>query len=424
MASSLPRPDDRTNGLTWALVAVAGLALCGLVALSPGKPLYDEQWFLDTLDLLQRDGLSVRFLREFPGAAGPTFTFIFAAIDHAWGLSFPWLRFVHVALLAASALMVWRILNATARLPASSPGPALVAAGMTMLPTVGVSAGVVLTEMPAATLAIGAVLLLAWAKAPDAKAAHSWIAILAAGLVLATAVLGRQNFLVLLPCLLLASREPFHFRRQEMFQIGVVVAIVAVVCGPVFIVWGGLIPPLSAWNGDGFSPANGIRSAGYAGLMTFLFAPEIFRPLLQRKLLLGAALLLSVPIALMTGPAPLPLASVMRAVSAEAVGGRLAAGFGLVLAFSAICFVGCFASYIWQERMNWLTRFAGGTALIGILSNAKITHQFSSRYVFVFLPFIVLAAAPAVRTSWHQPLRLALGACISLAALASYYFGQ
>ncbi|HEY2754411.1 MAG TPA: hypothetical protein VGJ01_01560 [Pseudolabrys sp.] len=59
--------------------------------------------------------------------------------------------------------------------------------------------------------------------------------------------------------------------------------------------------------------------------------------------------------------------------------------------------------------------------MLGIISNAKITHQFSSRYVFVFLPFLLLAAAPAVRSTWHQPVRLAIGAGISLGALVSYY---
>lgn len=341
------------------MITAAGISLCVLVALSPRHPVYDEPWFLDTFDLLKRHGLSIGFLREFPGAAGPTFTLVFAFVDSVVTLRFPWLRFVNVALLMASIVLLWRILKPAPDLPALSSGPAMLSV-----------------------------------------------------------------CLVMLPCLALAFGWPPAIRRHDIPKAGLIVAAVALIAGPVFIVWGGLIPPLSAWSGGGFSPANGLRSAGYAGLITFLFAPEIFHVLLRRKILLAAAFVLSVPVASALGPVSVPMASVARTLSAEALTGPIAAGFSVLLSFSAICFAGCFAIYIWQERTNWLTRFAGSTALLGILSNAKITHQFSSRYVQVFLPFIVLVAAPAVRMSWHQPLRLAIGACISLGALASYNFGQ
>ncbi|MDP1907460.1 MAG: hypothetical protein Q8K85_04100, partial [Hyphomicrobium sp.] len=212
-------------------------------------------------------------------------------------------------------------------------------------------------------------------------------------------------------------------RQRDLLRIAVIGAVVALIVGPVFIVWGGLIPPKSAWSSGGFSPANAIRSAGYAGLIVLLFAPEIFRVLWQRKSLLAAAVLASIPLSLATGGTPVPMASLVRPLVGDQLAAAIATGFGFLLSLSAVCFLGCFVFYLWQERTNWLTRFAGSTALLGILSNARITHQFSSRYVLVFLPFIVLATAPAARTNWHQPLRLALGACISLGALASYFYG-
>lgn len=406
--------------ITWAIAAAAGIALIVLVVLSPRFPVYDEAWFLGTLDLLRRQGLSAGFLREFPGAAGPTFTLVFAAIDKVAGLAFPWLRLVNTGLLLASIVLIGRILKTTPGLPPSSPGPALLAASLIALPTAAVSAGMALTEMPAAFFAIAAVFMLTLAKDPDTNPVSTWIAVLACGVSTAAAVLGRQNYLVMLPCLLLAFDWPP--RRREVVHTASIVAVVLAIAGPVFFLWGGLVPPRSTMNGDGFSLANGVKSAGYAGLIAFLFAPEIFGVLWRRKILLAAAFVLSLPVALMLGTA-MPMASLARTLSAQATG-AIATSFSFALAFSAICFTGCFAFHIWQQRLNWLTRFAGSTALIGILSNTKITHQFSSRYVFVFLPFIVLAAAPAVRMNWHLPLRLAIGAGIGLGAQASYYFGQ
>lgn len=402
---------------TWAIAAVTGIALIVLTALSPRFPIYDEGWFLSTLDLLRRHGLSTQFLREFPGAAGPTFTLVFAAIDRVTGLSFPWLRLLNIGLLLASIVLIWRILKSTPSLPPSSPGAALISASLIALPTTAVSAGMALTELPAAFFAVAAVFMLTLAKSPDAKPVPAWLAVIVCSVATAAAVLGRQNYLGMLPCLLLAFDWPPQ--RRDVARIAAIVAVVLTIAGPVFFLWGGLVPPRSATNSDGLSLANGIKSAGYAGLIAFLFAPEIFGVLARRKVLLAAACVLSVPVALMLDAA-VPMASVTRILSAQAAS-AMAAGFRFALAFSAICFIGCFALHIWRERANWLTRFAGSTALLGILSNARITHQFSSRYVFVFLPFIVLALAPAVRMSWHQPLRLAIGACISLGALASYY---
>jgi hypothetical protein len=111
---------------SWLVAIAALLALIGLVAVSPPRPVYDEAWFLDTVRLLERDGLSLEFLREFPGAAGPTFTLVFAAIDRIVGLSFPWLRLVNVALLIATATLIWRCLATAKReaAQAATPGPA------------------------------------------------------------------------------------------------------------------------------------------------------------------------------------------------------------------------------------------------------------------------------------------------------------
>src|SRR5262249_40596353 len=94
--------------------------------------------------------------------------------------------------------------------------------------------------------------------------------------------------------------------------------------------------------------------------------------------------------------------------------------FGLLMSLVGTFFVGCFAAYLWDNRYNRWTRFFVLVTLVGLASNAKITHQFSSRYVFVFLPFMLLSLAPALRLTWHLPVRVAAGACASLISVASY----
>jgi len=169
------------------------------------------------------------------------------------------------------------------------------------------------------------------------------------------------------------------------------------------------------------SLSNGIRSAGYAGAIIALFAPEIYTVLIRSKSLALAAAIVSIALSFAIDRPTVPLASLLRPILSETMIPIARIAFNVLLSLMAVSFFVCWVSFIWRERADWFIRLCGCTALLGIISNAKITHQFSSRYVFVFLPFLLLAAAPAVRSTWYQPVRLAIGAGISLGALVSYY---
>ncbi len=402
---------------SWMVAAAAFLALIALVAASPPKPIYDEAWFLDTVPLLARDGFSLQFLREFPGAAGPTFTLVFAAVDSVFGLRFPWLRLVNVALLAATALLVWRCLA-----PAQHDNAALTAATLTLLPTSAVSAGIALTEMPAAYFAVLAITLLA--ESLGRRGVEATICAGLGGSALAAAILGRQNYLLLLPCLLLAVRwtggKP---DRADAAQVALVAGIAIAIVTPVFVLWGGLVPPRTAWSTSGLAPGNIVLGAGYAGLILLLLAPQIYAPLLRHHLWLAGIAIVSAPLAFVLGDGFVPMRAVMQITFGGTVA-PIAWGAAYALSFAALAFLLCFTLHLWRHRDQWLTRMSGAFVLLGLLSNAKITHQFSSRYVFVVLPFMVIAAAPAIRLTRWTPIQMTSAAGISLAALASYYFAS
>lgn len=412
MENGLPRPAT----LAWTLVGAALLALIALIALSPARPIYDEAWFLDTMRLIERDGLSVKFLREFPGAAGPTFTLVFAAVDSLVGLAFPWLRLVNVALLTGTAALIWRGLVVA---QPDAPNPALTAAMLIVLPTAGVSAGLALTEVPAAIFAMLAIVMLVEAHAARAPLAMACAAL--GGVALAAAILGRQNYLLVLPCLVLAVRwiggRP---NLNDTWHAALLAAVAIVIVAPVFVLWGGLVPPRTAWSTAGFAPDNVVRGAGYAGVILLLLAPRIYAPLRQR-IWLATIVLATIPIAYMLGGSFVPL----RAIMMTLFGGRGLTFIGwaaaCLVSFAAPAFLLCFTLHLWRHRDQWLTRLSGAFVLLGLLSNAKITHQFSSRYVFIVLPFMVIAAA-AIRVTRWTPLQMTSAAGISLAALASYYF--
>lgn len=405
--------SDTPRTASWSLAAAALMAMIVLVAGSPSHPIYDEAWFLATVDLLARDGFSLTFLREFPGAAGPTFTLVFAAVDSVFGLAFPWLRLVNVALLVATAALIAQSLRGMRDV-------ALTGTMLIVLPTTGVAAGLALTEMPAAFFAIMSIALLVHAMTAPRLAATVLSA--AGGVALAAAILGRQNYLVLLPCLALAMRwTGGRPDRDDLCRVTLAAAIAIALVAPVFILWGGLVPPRTAWSTSGLAPDNVVRGAGYAGLILLLLAPAIYAPLLRRSWLAAIALA-AIPLALMFGDRFVPLRAIMMAL----FGGHgltfIGWGAAYLLSFAALAFAACFTLHLWRHRHEWLTRMTGAAVLFGLLSNAKITHQFSSRYVVIIVPLLVLAAAPAVRITRWTPLQMTSAAGISLAALASYYF--
>ncbi|MFA6266388.1 MAG: hypothetical protein WC670_11845 [Pseudolabrys sp.] len=407
------RPET-SRLLSWAVVVAAALALFSLVAVSPHHPIYDEAWYLDTLQLLSRDGLSVAFLRDFPGAAGPTFTFVFHVADAVFGLAFPWLRFVNVALLAATAVLIGRCL-------AGTPNAKLSAAMLTVLPTTGVAAGMALTEMPAAFFAVAAIALLVQAFATRHTPAIAFAAI--GGVALAAAILGRQNYLLLLPCLALAVRwSDGRPNQPDLVRVAMLAAVTLLIVTPVFVLWGGLVPSRTAWSTTGLAPGNVVRGAGYAGLIVLLLAPEICAPLLRRRAFIALIAFISIPVAMLFVDAFVPMRSTIRALFGHGGMVIVATVASYLVSLAALSFLSCFALHLWRYRDAWLIRFAGTAVVLGLASNAKITHQFSSRYVFIVLPLIVIAVAPAMRIAWHTPIRMTIAASISLAAIASYYF--
>jgi hypothetical protein len=403
----------------WGVILTANACLLILILASPHHPVYDESIFLNATKLLHAAGFSKRFLLDFPGAAGPLHTLVYYPFIRL-GATFPYLRLVSFGLLLGSALLLARLSEKTG-LASQRPhciGATLVGGIFTVLPTAGVSAGMALTEMPAMFfLSLSLFLLASASSAATLRASTAFAA--AAGLTLGIAVLGRQNYLVVLPGLLVLLLSDTHKWIRNALTIAVVCLLTIAVVSPVFLIWGWLEPPAYASTDVGISLWNGVLAMGYAGLIGFLIAPEIIR---SGKWPILAAIITATAIWSMVGAAFMPMHSVLPDLLGQSGAILVADFFGWVVSLIATYFLVCFLSYLWCDRNNGMILLFGAVALIGLASNAKITHQFSSRYVFVFLPFLLLSLAPAMRVTWHLPVRVAIGAGISLMSISSYFF--
>jgi hypothetical protein len=408
---------------SWTVIIVGFIVLIVIVIGSPSHPVYDEDYYLATVDVLEHNGLSVAFLREFPGPAGPTFTVVFALVSSTFGLGLPWLRLVNVGLMAGSAVLLYGTFRAKVeRRSQFKTPPALVAGTLTVLPTIGVSAGMTLTEMPALFF-VSAFLFAAARIDPDAEPhAAGIMSAVASGFALGAAVLGRQNYLLILPCLALLTDWHNGAPRRGATLVLVLIFISAVVTvAPVFMLWGGLVPPAIARVGRGLSVWHGILGAGYAGIIVALIAPDVYRPLISRSSWPLAILFLAIGLAFFVGAPTRPMSSVVS-LFGPMISQTSETGFTFLICLSAVAFLAAMALHLrsrWDDR---LVRFCGCVVLAELLSNMKITHQFSSRYVAVSLPFLIASFAGSIRMSWHFPIRLAICACVSLASLVSYLY--
>jgi hypothetical protein len=416
------KPSHIGNLLAWAIIAFADIFLVIAILHSPGHMIFDETTNFEYVSVLQEYGLSVDFLRAIPGGAGPTFAFVYYPFRVGLGVDFPYIRLVSTVLLAASVLVLWRILadtQADRHSDSTQASPALLAGIFTCLPSVAVSAGMALTEMPAVFFTFVALSLLIRLQRHIVASVFSVAT--ASGLAMGFAVLARQNILVAIPCLVLLFDWPnAGAPRHAMTAICLVALCALIVVLPVFIVWGGLIPPLQAQIGAGVALSHGVLALAYAGVLTALLAPAFFRPLLNKTLAV-AALVLALAFFAAFNEFHVPMHTVVVSVGGETTYALLGYVFPLVLSVVAALFLVGAAHHGWGARKLPVARFLYCVTVIGLLSNAKNTAQFSSRYIFVFLPFLFLCLAGFVRNNWHLPIRLGIGAVISLASLVSYF---
>jgi hypothetical protein len=182
---------------------------------SPHHTIYDEAGYLDAIKLLDTAGFSREFLLSYVGPAGPlhpVFYFPFIRL----GIAFPYLRLVSFALLLAAAWILSRVVMtaALARDISGRVSPGLVGGILTVIPTAAVSGGMTLTEMPAMLLFDVSLLLLVWSRG-SYSLGLSLASASAAGLSFGIAVLGRQNYLIVLLFLAMVGAALIGGRHRD-----------------------------------------------------------------------------------------------------------------------------------------------------------------------------------------------------------------
>ena len=397
------------DSLSLRAFGLIAFALLALVSLGGSRQLvYDETYYVrETVELYARLGPTAEYLNRYPYPAGLPNSLLLAQLGSA-GRRPPLVRIYNLILFAGVAA-------GAARLSRAGGFGGWGWAGMALAnPVVWVLTGLALTE-PLAVLA------MTWAVVAVRLLPQPVIGAAAGGLLFGVAVLVRPQLLVLVPVFLaLCWDRPSRGAMWAAFAIAA-----AALPGPLFLYWGDLVSPAvraaAFYGSDRLAPGHAILGLAYAAAMTALLAPRWFHTP-WAKAAVGVGLGATIGNVMLGGVEVAPAMQVAARLLPPALAPYYPRAMGGVAVGVATAYAVTLAFRLRDWRAAGLVPAAAACA-VGLLalSCAKITHQFSSRYVAIGFPFLLLAAGPFRGPPRWELARLALGSALGALMLRSYF---
>jgi hypothetical protein len=412
-----PAPDQivatKTNRWVYAGVAVnvGAFLILAVLATTRMKVVHlqhDEDWYQATAHTFRAEGLTVKFLREYPGGAGPLYAFVHALFAPLTRLEQPGIRLLNMFLFILTVGAVAGLFRVQ-----KIGHPLASSWHMMAAPMMYGSVGGALTDIPALLFfsAHLPLLLLAVSAAGEAGSsarARSFGLAVLAGLCFGLAILGRQQYLAILaavPLLGLGARAAWPV-------LAVFAASALAMPVPIFAIWGGLLPPAAQYAGRGISITYGLLSFAYAGAVYSIYDARFFLRL--RGLAIIAASVV-VHLVLDIQEVVPSMTGAIRVLPEWLIPYFIPATCGFLIGVG-ICFLIEIAETAWECRRDRQMLFLVATAFVLLLTPLKINHLFSSRYVIPALPLILLIAERRCPDTPWKVLRMAAACALGLSS--------
>lgn len=398
------------------LIALAALAMGALILMkSPPSPIYDEGSFRSNLELMNQMGFSREFLVEMRGQSpGPLYQIVHAVAQPLSGAGIRPMRLVNAACLLGAILVLALLFSET-----GWAGGLTSAGRMLAIPGLWVVGGMALTESPAMLFVSGGIVLLVRTiRRPGALLVDVALSAVA-GTLVAMAILGRQPYLVI-PAV--AWVLAYRASRREFILLLTFNLFAAVAPLLVFVTWGGLVPPTLGGLQSGLNPYYALLGFGYAGVFTLFLAPRWFQ--WNRRILTAALAVaaLGVGVNLWTRTVQqLPMASVIRPLLGPGVSDFAAIAIPIVFVVFGLYFVASSVMNLRARSQDPEFLFFTLATLAVVLTCAKSSAQFSSRYVVQAAPFLMAMTAEFAPAGTSRITRLLVGAALGMSSLLSYY---
>ncbi|MDR9900965.1 hypothetical protein G7B40_041905 [Aetokthonos hydrillicola Thurmond2011] len=390
------------------ILAAAFFALVTLVAKSPNRFVYDEPYFSNYISLFHQHGFTPKFLNSLNAAPGPLSAIVQAIFEPLTHLRPVAMRFVSVFLLLVSALVLGALLKKDGR------GNWVAAASVLAVPMTWVVGGMALSEVSAMMLVtLSLYFQTKGLEALDTNSApHGWF--LTAGVFLGFAIWGRQPYLLLISVpLLLACVEPRLRGPASVFA-----GVAACMAVPLFSIWGGFVPP-SQHLSPGFSILHALLSFGYTGFCFILLGA-------RSNWLSWKAAFALVGLTILTNGtfrafAIFPVKSLVDRHVNPAFLPFYGNACGSLFLSCGVLSLAILIRIIWESRID-RRRLMINTGLLCVVAAPLLdTHQYSSRYTAMALPYIVLAANPWQKWSRLTTLTTLAGCVLGYLSLSGYF---
>jgi hypothetical protein len=405
------------------IVLVLGLLLLSATAvLNPNPFVFDERLFPPNVELMEQYGFGEKFLLEMKDQApGPLYEFVHLPLKGLTGLSPRAMRVVNLLLF----YLVIVVLMMIYRQSYTRPQSLYLSLHLIAITTLWQVAGLVLTEIPAmlfATVSFLLGVLILKFPAEDLKRTILYSVLM--GIAGGLAILGRTPYLVIIPAffgILIVQR---YFNRHKIsapaaFVPYAVIALAMII--PIFVIWGGMVPPLQPKVEGAIQPWHGLLACAYAGVIGFIINPRWF--LFNHRILiilLGAYIAFFILTLLELGFEYAPMATTVIRLAGMNIFNMYVKFISPLLATFGFYFLVCCWYRAKENLANPVYIFALLASLAVLASSAKISHQFSSRYVAQAAPFLVLIFANIdERDNWKW-IRLAVGIVMGFLSLNTY----
>ena len=401
----------------FALAAGFGaFCLMGLmIAVSPLKLCYDERYHISLVQSVQTQGWRAALTSpDNPSAAGPLYPAIHLITAWATKLKAPAIRAVNYLLLAIIIIVVARTVK-------TDSGKLDWWAGLSVLsvPFLWPSAGLALTEIPALaafTLFVSSInRILQLPDESSVSVRFAWSGI--AGLFLGLSILGRQTYLIVLP----AVAVLFFVARKKWALWMLCLCVASGVCGWIFALWGGLVPPSQQFVNSGLCIKHGALSLSYVAVASLFLRPKCLKP---QSFTIGLlAIVAGMLLALLSRDyAAPPAKSLLLQLFGEDAGLLIGFSIGSTFMVLGVLWGWNVVLSAWGQRREPFRVFLF-LALFGLVAApAKISHEFSSRYVVGLLTVLVFVVQGSGSSRTSYAMRVTLGSLVGALTLSTYYW--
>ena len=359
-----------------------------LVTFSPRELIYDEGYYMSIVKDFIKSGFTPYFIENISAPTGILYSLTHVIFSPLTNYNVPYIRFVNVFLLFGCYLLIliWVKLRNDQTL-----GNTMLSSGMWLaVPTTGVISCMALTELPSIYLCLLSTVILTFSYNKGEWRGNSFtlISLIISGLILGLSTWGRQNFIVVLfaslPCFLPISKKSIIFGFSYALP-GLLIFIYPI------LIWKGLVPPSVGFVQEGYRFYNFIYSFSYLGVIAAILFPRLI--ILNKQSCLIAFLISSFLVVIFADLRFVPSRFLVERILGNIGVYILSYITGIILVSLGLLFIYSIIKEALSNKTDSILLYCIISILLIGLSNIKITHQFSSRYVTLAIPFLIYAAS-------------------------------